>query len=670
MSLDLTTLPWQLSGWRPYAWKHARSVETTFWLEADIAAMPARLPGSVQQILRDQGMLRDWNVGFASREAEWVEHRHWVFTCTLPASDSAKLFVGERVHFHADSLDYSGWILVNGKIAGTFRGPHQPVSVDLTDVLAAVPADTALTLALVFATPPEAYGQIGYTSETTDLKPRYNYSWDWCPRLVPLGARGALRLETSRERAITLVSAATTVVEDLLHGSAEVRLHVDASALPLSAELSVAEASSAAPVPLSAGANTLRLALARPALWWPRGEGEQTLHELMVRVRDASGAEVHRFTLAVGFKHVAWRHNPGAPGDALPWLCVVNGRPIFLQGVNWTPIRLAYQDTTPAEYVRLVGLYRDMGCNILRVWGGAFLESPEFYAECDRAGLLVWQEFPLSSSGLDNRPPHAPAVVTELSEVARHFIRARRHHASLLLWCGGNELQDGLEHEKHFASRPCDLSDPCLTALSDVVAQEDPGRRFLPTSPSGPIFYAKRENFGKGVHHHVHGPWGFGDFPTYADWASYWENDDSTLRSETGLASANSLDLLRRHAAGATLWPPTTPIWKHSASWWTQDARLTHRFAHLPPDEALAAYVEHTRREQAEGLAHAARCSKNRFPRCGGFLVWMGHDCFPCPANTSIIDFDHRPKPAWHALREVFLEPAPAVAVATASLGV
>ena len=91
------------------------------------------------------------------------------------------------------------------------------------------------------------------------------------------------------------------------------------------------------------------------------------------------------------------------------------------------------------------------------------------------------------------------------------------------------------------------------------------------------------------------------------------------------------------------------------AGWWTQDARLAPRFAHLPPDEALAAYVEHTRREQAEGLAHAARCSKKRFPRCGGFLVWMGHDCFPCPANTSIIDFDHRPKPAWHALREVFL---------------
>ncbi|MCU0791374.1 MAG: hypothetical protein MUE42_00645 [Opitutaceae bacterium] len=658
MSLDLTSLPWQLSGWRPYAWKHARSVETTFWLEADIAAMPARLPGSVQQNLRDNGLLTDWHIGFASREVEWVEHRHWVFTCTLSAEQIATLRAERRVFLHADSLDYSGWVLVNGKITGTFSGPHQPAAIELTTAIATLDAGASLTLGLVFDCPPEAYGQIGYSSDTTFLKPRYNFSWDWCPRLVPLGAWGALRLETDHERSVSLISCSASVSADLSKGEIEVRLEAEAATLPLTVELTVAGSVSPRPITLAAGANILRLDVPRPALWWPRGEGEQALHELAVIVRDASGAEVRRFTRTLGFKHVEWRHNPGAPADALPWLCVVNGRPIFLQGVNWTPIRLAYQDTTPAEYARLVGLYRDMGCNLLRVWGGAFLEAPEFYDECDRAGLLVWQEFPLSSSGLDNQPPHAPAVVTELRDIARHFIRARRHHASLLLWCGGNELQDGLEHEKHFASRPCDLSDPCLAVLGSVVTREDPGRRFLPTSPSGPLFYAKRENFGKGLHHHVHGPWGFGDFPTYADWETYWENDDSTLRSETGLASANSLDLLHRHAAGAPLWPPTTPIWKHSASWWTQDARLTSRFAHLPPDEALAAYVEHTRLEQAEGLAHAARCSKNRFPRCGGFMVWMGHDCFPCPANTSIIDFDHQPKPVWHALREVFLAPA------------
>ena len=50
----------------------------------------------------------------------------------------------------------------------------------------------------------------------------------------------------------------------------------------------------------------------------------------------------------------------------------------------------------------------------------------------------------------------------------------------------------------------------------------------------------------------------------------------------------------------------------------------------------------------------AAAACKNRFPRCGGFLVWMGHDAFPCPANNAFIDFDRNPKPAYFALKKVF----------------
>jgi beta-mannosidase len=402
------------------------------------------------------------------------------------------------------------------------------------------------------------------------------------------------------------------------------------------------------------GRNVLRVDVPRPAPWWPNGEGEPVLHDLRIEVRQPPAGRTWTFERRVGFKHIEWRANPGAPADALPWLCVVNGRPVFLQGVNWTPVRLGYQDTTGAEYARLVGLYRAMGCNTLRVWGGAFLESGLFHDLCDRHGLLVWAEFPLSSSGLDNEPPHAPATIEALCGAARHFVRSRRHHASLLLWCGGNELQVGRGGD-HLAGRPCTLDDPCLAALAAVVAGEDPGRRFVPTSPSGPKFYAREEDFGKGLHHHVHGPWGFGDFPAYADWLRYWERDDSTFRSEVGVPSMNTPELLRRHADGEPAGPTATPLWRHSAGWWTQAERLLPRFAHLGAGAALEACAAFTRQEQADALAHAARCSKERFPACGGFLVWMGHDCFPCPANTSVIDFDHQPKPAWHALRAVFL---------------
>jgi len=58
-------------------------------------------------------------------------------------------------------------------------------------------------------------------------------------------------------------------------------------------------------------------------------------------------------------------------------------------------------------------------------------------------------------------------------------------------------------------------------------------------------------------------------------------------------------------------------------------------------------------------LSLAASACMSRFPRCGGFIVWMGHDCFPCTANTSIVDLNGQPKPAAIALGKIFRQNQP-----------
>jgi len=659
MEMNLSEMRWALTGWRPLMWKYARVPETSFWVEPEFGPLEGRLPGSVQENLRRAGILPDWHDGLNSRAVEWVEHRHWMFETELPDMAEAPVFV-------AESLDYSGWVLVNRRVVGTFRGPHCPVEIDLASAWGEETGPRRL--AIVFGTPPEVHGQVGYTSETRELKPRFNYSWDWCPRFVPAGAKGSLALVAKKEHAVRLMGVRTELEADLRTARVMVRMEVPAGCavgVSLNSEERQRPAGPAGPtmgeevcakdwMVVAAGMREFCLEVSGPELWRPNGAGAQALYDLKIVVRDTTGAVMRGFTRTVGFKHVAWRACEGSPMGARPWICVVNGQPLFLQGVNWTPARVAYQDVTREEIDKLVGLYRDMGCNLLRVWGGASLESEEFYEACDRAGLLVWQEFPLSSSGLDSVPPREAEVIDELREVARCFVRARQHHASLLMWCGGNELQEGYEDGDWAKRHPCDESHPCLAAFAEVVAEEDPGRRYLPTSPSGPSFLGKRENFGKGVHHHVHGPWGLGDFKDLDDWRDYWAKDDALFRSEVGVPGCADLELLRRHADGQPLWPLDTPLWRHAANWWTQDQRFAAKFAHLPAEEALAAYVDETRREQAEGLAIAARACRERFPRCGGFIVWMGHDCFPCPSNTSVIDFACQPKPAWEALKEVF----------------
>ncbi len=656
--VDLTSLDWTLRGWRPFAWRLNTSMEIGVGLQPDVGPIEATVPGSVQRNLLRAGLLPDWHVGLNSRECEWVEHRHWDFSAILPAGSLPE---GERLYLCAERLDYSGWILVNREEVARFSGSQVPHAIELTGHLA---TERDNMLSIIFDIPPEEQGQIGYTSKSYYFKPRYNYGWDWCPRLVPVGIWGKLAIETGSRHAVSLRSVRTRLENDNATGSAELILDFDPNLLPGAGNLTVevcildrAEILRRQTQELRPGENLMRVERLPVEPWWPNDIGPQKLYRLEVATADESGRRIWSKTLEVGFKRVEWRACEGAPEDAEPWVCVVNGEPVFLQGVNWTPISLTYQDVVEADYERLIGHYRDIGCNLLRVWGGAFLETETFYRRCDAAGLMVWQEFPLSSSGIENWPPEDPEVIQQLCKIARSCIRRRSRHVSLLLWCGGNELQGGLDGEKTGAGRPAPASHPCLSALADVVAAEDPERRFVPTSPTGPRFTASRKDFGRGLHHEVHGPWGYGetDFEDFDDWKDYWEKDDALFRSEVGMPGAASLETIEKYSGGEELWPPTTELWRHSSAWWTRWNRLRHRYEGLKPEIALRQYVKHTQEEQAEAYAIAARACKGRFPRSGGFLAWMGHDCFPCPANNSIIDFEGNLKPAALALKQVFL---------------
>jgi len=189
-----------------------------------------------------------------------------------------------------------------------------------------------------------------------------------------------------------------------------------------------------------------------------------------------------------------------------------------------------------------------------------------------------------------------------------------------------------------------------MAALGEVVKRLDPTRRFLPTSSSGPRFTADATEFGQGLHHDVHGPWNWSG--PLESWFEYWDRDDALFRSETGMPGAEDADLIRRYGGDLALpGDRDNPFWMHTGGWWIQ---WDDYLAEGGDPENLETFVAWSQARQATALAYAARACKRRFPRCGGFVIWMGHDCYPCPTNTAVIDFLGRPKPAALALAEVF----------------
>ena len=648
--INLSDLPWTVAAWRPFAWLW-KITETSSPLQPDVHPIPARVPGSVQQALLDAGLIDDWHIGLKSRSIEWVEHRHWEFSCRLPAG---ALPANERIILDAQGLDYSGWILVDNRQVAPFRGALVTHRLELSEFFR---DGQEHHLRLIFDVPPAEDGQTGFASRSKYFKPRYSYSWDWCPRIVPMGIWDTIAIKTGLAADCRLGKVRTELAENNCTGAVQATVDVGGEAVQPDTSLQLTITDGAQVVAsrqcvLVPGRNVMQFEELPVKPWQPNGQGEPKTYQLKATISDGGQRVVWSDCKTIGFRRIQWRQCEGAPAGAEPWICVVNGKPVFLQGMNWTPVTSIYHDTTPPQYSKLISMYREMGCNLLRVWGGGYLEREVFYKMCDEAGLLVWQEFPLSASGVDNWPPEDPAAVADLVEIARSYIARRAHHPSLLLWCGGNELQGGPEG-KQGVGRPVDCSHPAMAAMNAVVQSEDPSRRFVPTSASGPRFMADANEFGKGLHHDVHGPWCLDD-GGMEGWKRYWDGDDALFRSEVGAPAVESLELLQRYAGDLTLWPPTGEYWMHSAAWWTQWSRFLKTLGDLPPDQQMSRYIEEFRQEQAQALAYAAERCKARFPRCGGFVLWMGHDCFPVPSNTAIIQFDRNPKPAYYALQKVF----------------
>ncbi|MBK5262191.1 MAG: hypothetical protein JJE17_06430 [Peptostreptococcaceae bacterium] len=650
---DLTTLPWKLYGTMPYAWRNAVSIELGLRFQPEIGPIPVKVPGSVQQALIDAEIAPDWRYDLNSRDLEWVEHRHWVYHCEIPGD----LITEDNYTISFSGLDYAGWIYFNSTLIGSFSNSFIPHSFGITKNI----FEENNSLQIIFKEPPRWLGQLGYTSKIVDWKPRFYYTWDWTARVVQTAISGSIFLINKEIPSLEIKKLHTTFKH--LSQKGKINLHCiikqpeQLSKYHYEVELTLTDGENNVIVKSKkefCDCPEVFMSLCDLDVkgWFPNLYGEQPRYTLIIKLTSSEGEIFTQEERMIGFKEVAWLPCKGAPSGATPWICQVNDIQVFLQGINWTPVSPTFSDVPFCEVKKRLLLYKEMGVNLLRVWGGAVLESEKFYDECTRLGLMVWQELPLSSSGIDNWPPEDKEVIEGIATIAKSYIKLRSHHVSLLMYSGGNELQGGLDGTKKGTGKPVDFTHPMMKELKVIFDNLDSNRRFIPTSPFGPRFNADQEDYNKGLHWSVHGPW---NVDTVLDqrWTEYWQQDDSLLRAETGCPGAMNLEVLKSYVPSMSTYPveQSNPVWGRT-SWWIESHIFEKEKGHLP--STAEEYVAWSQERQSRALEIAARITKNRFPSTGGIIIWMGHDSYPCAANTSIIDIDGNPKPAFYALKKVF----------------
>ena len=614
--------------------------------------IPATVPGDVQSDLLDAGLIPDPDRDFNSRACEWTSQRDWIYRKEFYVEPQHS---GKRFYLRFEGVDFSCHVFLNGRKLGEHSGTFTPFEFDVSDVINCGRNNTLLVVVEHAPFEPDVQGQIGWTSRIRLWKPRFAYQWDWCTRLVPLGIWDDVLLIVSEEARITDVW-----VRPELSGSnpkaldkADVRIIVEFSAVApfrgsVIASIATPEgaetASTAVPVIRSEAGTSrsiLDLQIENPRLWYPNGSGEQPLYTARAVLTTEDGRTLDERTVRFGIRQVRAVPNDGAPPGALPYVLEVNGVKTFIKGWNWVPIKQLYGRPHEREYRRAIEMAKRANCNLLRVWGGGLLERELFYNLCDEAGIMVWQEFPQSSSGIDNEPSTDSDYLAYVRLQAEQMVVRRRNHPSLVIWCGGNEL-----FTRDF--KPLGMNHPNIAALRRTVQALDPDRIFLPTSPSGPVFGASPEH--KGRMHDVHGNWTYlGDPEHYR----FFNEIDPLLHSEFGVEGAANLDTLKRALSDKYLWPPdrTNPAWVHHGSWWINRERVEALFGRI---NSIEDFVKASQWLQAEGLRYAVEATRRRKFRTAGAIPWQFNEPWPNASCTNVLDCYGRPKPAYWTVRTAY----------------
>ena len=617
--------------------------ESTGWLAATV-------PGSVVADLWRAGEVPDPYVERNSLAIEWVPERAWLYRRRIPEG-AARLAPGERAWLQFDGIDHAGEVYLDGEPVGRHEGMFVPFEVEVGERVA---AGGGRTLAVLVEPAPATEPQTGRTSRVRVHKSRVTYGWDFSPRMIHQGLWQPVRLEIAGAVRITDVVARPVLAGDLAGAAVTVEVALDlASAGRVEVAATIAGFEGRAGVasvsrvdaPAGRSRATVTLEVDDPPLWWTNGAGPAPVGRVDVAATAWNG-DCDERSVPIGFRRLELIANEGAPAEARPYTFAVNGRRTYAKGWTWVPHDVLYGVRRPDRVEHLVRLAAGAGVNLLRVWGGGLIETPAFYDACDRHGILVWQEFIQSSSGIEDTPSADPDFVALMAREAEAIVPLRRNHPSLALWCGGNELQDD-------RGPVDDARSPVLGALHEVVARLDPGRAWLPTSPTGPVYHNRLDAIAANPDglHDVHGPW---EHQGLAGQYELYNRGTSLLNSEFGVEGMTNRRTHEALIAPEHRWPAgkTNPVYRHLGDWWNNEPHVQVCFGGRITDlETLRRASQHL---QADGLRYAIEANRRRWPRNSGSLPWQFNEPYPFAWSTCAVDHRGDPKPAYHAVRRAY----------------
>lgn len=631
------------------------------------AWLPATVPGGVHTDLLALDMIPDPFVADNELRVMWVAESDWEYRRTFTLD--AALLEQANVMLVCDGLDTIADVYLNGANLGHADNMFRRWEWDVKGLL----RQGENELRMVFGSPLRfiaarqaelpLIGGGDIPGGPHLRKAPCHWGWDWGPKLPPIGIWREIRLEGFAAR-LTDVHLRQQHDGGIVTLSAAIKAQApydldDEIMASLAVTSPAGEQSTAQYKLLYLWAGEphfadLDVEISDPQRWWPNGypspglpaSAAQPLYDVEV-VLSRGETVLDQRRCKIGLRTLELRQEPDAWGKEFTF--IVNGVRLFAKGANWIPADSFPTRVTPDHMEMLTKAAADANMNMLRVWGGGFYPDDAFYHLCDRYGLLVWQDF-MFACGV--YPADADFVENVRVEAVQN-VRRLRHHPSLALWCGNNEMEEGWcawgwnQPDDPVNQRLKDGYDRMFhKTLPDLLAVEDPDRPYWPSSASSDAPFQDPNGQAQGDCHywevwHRREPFTAyrGQFPRFM--------------SEFGFQALPPLPTIAAYARPAD-WNLTSYVMEHHQRSPVGNGLIIAQMAQnfrMPKDFSSLVYLSQVL--QAEGIRYGVEHWRRHRARVSGALIWQLNDCWPV-ASWSSIDYFGRWKALHYAARRFF----------------
>ncbi len=581
-------------------------------------SLEATVPGCNYLDLMQNGIISDPFYGENEKDVYWVAERNWIYEKTFDVSEKELSF--EKITLVCKRLDTICSVFVNGKKAGKGQNCHIAYEFDIKSLL----KSGENTVRIFFEspvnfvkeryekekTPPNSNGQNGIVRIR---KPQCHFGWDWGPVLPVSGIDGDIFVEMRNEGKISDMKIRQTKNEN---DTFTVTVNLEAELY----EGEIAEISLIDPKgnETKVKGTEGEFCVEKPELWWTHelsGKNKQALYTVKAQLKKGRKT-TDTLEKKIGLRTIELDRSADEFGETFRF--ILNGVPLFIKGANLIP-----GDSIPTrftkdkiKYLLDAALYSNM--NMIRVWGGGYYESDTFYNLCDEKGILVWQDFMFACQAY---PFFDNDFLSNVKDEIEYNIKRLRHHPSLALWCGNNEIETMSMGWINFPKYIKWTETFFHEILPAEVRKFDEDTPFIPGSPCGTGHMKEVDSDN------------YGDIHLWAVWhglqnMKYYRKRMTRFCSEFGFESLPDIKTIRTFAEESD-YDIHSPVFSAHQKCNSGNDKMLYYIAsrfRLPKKFEDLIYLSQV--TQLECISDATEHWRRNKGRCNGSIYWQFNDCW------------------------------------------